>query len=266
MAFLGDGINFEGSLGDFSAYRMKGCDRIVFRLKGGASKMKIKTDPRMVNSRRTMSEFGVASQAASQVLKLVRHRMGWSTFGVQGALTARLMHLRRSDTRSEWGKRGILFSQNPKFLEGFPLSQGLSFDSCITSPIGVTQSRDTLSAQITIPELVPGFNLSLPEDRPQYRIVAELTTVPDFIFDPKTNRFSPQSISSQFDTSSAETGWYASRAGSPGTTLNLNLEVVPPNPHFGLMLTIGIQLGVMHDSSRVELVNKVGAAKILATG
>lgn len=264
MAFLGNGINFEGSLGDYSAYRMKGCDRIVIRLKGGTSKKRIKTDPRMVNQRRTMSEFGAASKAAADLVKMLVHRRGWSTFGVQGDLTARLMHLRRSDTQSEWGKRSILFSQNPSLLEGAPLSQGRAFDACITSPIAAALSRDTRAAQITIPELVPGFNLSLPEDRPQYRIVAELITVPDLIFNPKNNRFEHHRSYSHFDRSGAETDWYASRTGSPATTLNLNQEALPPDPHFGLILTIGIQLGVMHDSSSVELVNKVGAAKVIA--
>jgi len=264
MAFLSKGINFEGSLGDISAYRMKGSDRIVVRQKGGPSKKKIKTDPRMANSRRTMSEFGAASRASARVLKMLRHRHGWSTYGVQGALTAVLMHLRRTDTQSEWGKRGILFSRNPKVLEGFPLNLGPTFDNAITSPLRATLSREQLSAQIEIPALIPGVNLSLPEARPQYRLVAELTTVPDFIFTQAVNRFEPRSGYSYFDTTATETGWYSSRQGSPATTLHLNLDVVPPDQHFALMLTIGIQLGVRHESDGVELVKKVGAAKILA--
>ena len=264
MAFLSNGFNFEGTLGDFSAYRMKGSDRIIIRLKGGPSKKKIKTDPRMANSRRTMSEFGAASRASARVLKMLTHRQGWSTQGVQGALTAVLMHLRRADTQSEWGKRGILFSRNPKILEGFPLNQGTTFDTSINSPLRTTLSREHLSAQIEIPALIPGVNLSLPEARPQYRLVAQLTTVPDFIFAQANNRFEPQSGYSYFDSTRIETDWYTARQGSPATTLSLNLDVVPPDQHFALMLTIGIQLGVRHESDAVELVKKVGAAKILA--
>lgn len=265
MAFLIGGINFEGSLGDISAYRMKGSERTVVRLKGGPSKKKIKTDPRMVNTRRTMSEFGAASKAAARVSNMIKHRAGWSTQGVQGALTAVMMHLRRSDTQSTWGQRGILFSSNPKILEGFSLNGGKkTFNTCINSPMRATLSREGLSAQIEIPALIPGVNLTLPEDRPQYRLVAELITVPDFMFAQEQNRFDPMPGYSHFDTACIETGWYASRKGSPETTLDLNLDVVPPDEHFALMLSIGLQLGVKHDGDTVELVKKVGAAKILA--
>jgi hypothetical protein len=265
MAFLSSGIKFEGLLGDVSAYRMKGSDRIVVRMKGGASKKKIKTAASMVNTRRTMSEFGAASRASSRVLRMIKHRGGWSTHGVQGALTAVMMHLRRSDTESTWGQRGILFSRNPKLLEGFSLNKGeKTFDNCINSPIRATLSREGLSARIVIPALIPGVNLTLPEDRPQYRLVAELITVPDFIFVQEHNRFDPMSDYSYFDSVNIETDWYTSRNGSSEATLDLNLEVVPPNEHFGLMLTIGLQLGVKHEGDTVELVKKAGAAKVLA--
>jgi hypothetical protein len=264
MAFLSGGIHFEGSLGDLSAYRMKGSDKIIIRHKGGPSKKMIKKHPKMVNTRRTMSEFGAASKASARIIRMIAHRMGWSMYGVQGELTARLMHLRRSDTVSEWGKRGILFSRNPQILEGFALSHGVTFDASVTSPLHVAISRDTLSAQIDIPELIQGVNLTLPEDRPQFRIVAELITVPDFIFAQEHNQIAPRPGYTHYDTTRVETDWYASRQGSPATTLRLNLDVVPPDQHFGLMLCIGIQLGVMHDSTTVELVRHVGTAKVLA--
>ena len=44
MAFITDNMGIEGGIGNMSAYRMRGIDKMVVRTKGGATKAKIKTD------------------------------------------------------------------------------------------------------------------------------------------------------------------------------------------------------------------------------
>ena len=65
MATLDSLITFLGRLGNITAYRMKGCDKIILHTRGGAKKDSIKNDPRHSNQRRSYTEFGGRGTAIS---------------------------------------------------------------------------------------------------------------------------------------------------------------------------------------------------------
>src|SRR5262245_62742876 len=56
-------------------------------------------------------------------------------------------------------KRDFAFSKNPQLLNGFNLNRGVLFDSIIRNPVHGIISRDTLSATVEVPALLPGLNL-----------------------------------------------------------------------------------------------------------
>src|SRR5205085_685492 len=123
MAQMDSGFNFTGPLGNVSAYRMKGVDKVILRSKGGPTKERIKSDPRFRVTRLNNSEFGGRSKAS----KLIR-RMFWplqsvADFNLAGPLTALAKAIQAMDSISELGKRSILFSKNGQPLEGFNLNK-----------------------------------------------------------------------------------------------------------------------------------------------
>ncbi|MBL7746061.1 MAG: hypothetical protein JNM19_01430, partial [Chitinophagaceae bacterium] len=67
MAMLANGPGYTGSLGDLSAYRMQGVDRIVLRTKGGASRDRIRTHPNFVRTRENNQEWKACTMASRMV-------------------------------------------------------------------------------------------------------------------------------------------------------------------------------------------------------
>lgn len=60
MATLEGGIEFTGSVGMLSAYRMKGSDKIILRKKGGPKKKQVLTSQKFKRTRENMAEFSHA--------------------------------------------------------------------------------------------------------------------------------------------------------------------------------------------------------------
>ncbi len=58
MAKLASNLSFTGSLGNLSAYKMRGVEGTVVRIKGGATKKKIKEPPVFERTRELNAEFG----------------------------------------------------------------------------------------------------------------------------------------------------------------------------------------------------------------
>lgn len=72
MGKLTEEITFTGSVGNVSAYRMKGSDKIIFRKKGGGFSKTIKTSASCANIRKINAEFGGRSAAT----RLIRRAIG----------------------------------------------------------------------------------------------------------------------------------------------------------------------------------------------
>src|SRR5687767_13932272 len=129
MAKLDRGIEFVGSLGDFSAFRMRGVEGIVVRRKGGASKETIKTSKSFEKLRRNMSEFGGRSTAAKWICQMMHPLKALADYNINGPLNALMKAIQEADTESDIGKRKVLLTTDPRVLEGFSLNRQTIFDS-----------------------------------------------------------------------------------------------------------------------------------------
>ena len=52
---------FPVKLAGYSVYKMRGTEKTVVRLKGGASAEKMKTDPKLAGSSKQQTQFGASS-------------------------------------------------------------------------------------------------------------------------------------------------------------------------------------------------------------
>ena len=268
MAKLGSNFDFTGSLGPVSAYKMRGVEGTVLRRKGGASKEKIKTSPRMEGTRRGNSEFGGRATAGKWIRLLLHRQTPMADYNVTGAINALMMPIQKLDTVHPLGQRDVAISKNPWLLEGFSLNKEKGFDSFVRNPLTWSVSRESLSARIELPALLPGINLLAADKYPMYSIVASLGIVPDFFYAP--HGFQPSSREySQGNPgvfSDVNTDWYPTLQGSPAMPLELKLSGTPPDQSFSLLLSIGIRFGVMINANTVQQVKHEGAAKILGMG
>jgi hypothetical protein len=262
MAQLVSDIQFTGSFGQFSAYRMKGSGKIILRKKGGASKEKIQKDPRFEKTRKMNAEFGGRSVASKCIMVSLFPLKALADYNLSGPLNSLTRPVQAMDTESVVGKRSIYFTRHPKLLEGFSLNKRNPFDSIIRNPIACTLDKKNLSASIEIPALIPGINFFVPPGRHHmYSIIIVLAVIPDVIF--TENGYKPLSDKNSWYTISA---WHPTAAGSKSMTLDVNLHgrrlesaVVP----FSLMLCVGIRFGAMGMNEEVEQVKYAGAGKVV---
>lgn len=262
MARLLSDITFTGSLGNISAYKMKGSDKIILRTKGGASKEKIKKAKEFETTRRLNAEFGGRSVGSKYIMRSMFPLKALADYNFAGPLNALIKPIQSMDTESDYGKRNIYFTRQPKLLEGFSLNARNPFDSIVRNPVSCRLDKKNLSAGIDMPALIPGINFFVPPGRhPLYSFIIVLGIVPDIIF--SKHGYTPLASLEPVHAASA---WYPVSKGSPAATLEVRLEGAGLElsvPTFSLMLSIGIRFGTVGVGDAVEQVKYAGAAKVL---
>ena len=265
MAYLTE-LKFSGSLGDFTAYKMRGTDKTIIRRKGGADKETIRTSSRFATARLWMTEFGGCSTMGKEVRFMMSPMKALADYNFSGFVNKALKQIQKLDGVSALGRRAIRLSQYPELLQGFSLNKYTTFDSIVRIPVTCTIDRATGSARINLPKLVRDINFFPNSQHPAFSIVVCLGVVPDFTFNSNTGKYAPPKW---YDTmqgwNMVETPWYSSLKGSPAQTLEVMLNnTIPPDAGYSLQLTVGVQFGALHDNGAVKQVKRTGAAKILA--
>jgi hypothetical protein len=111
MAKLTGPFSFTGSLGDFSAYKMRGSDKTVLRLKWGPTKEDIKTKPQYDITRRNNREFDARSKGASAVQQVLQWLKPRGDYYLSGPLNGFMSKILKLDTEGEYGRRSMLLSR-----------------------------------------------------------------------------------------------------------------------------------------------------------
>jgi hypothetical protein len=262
MAKLIPGINFTGSLGNLSAYKMRGSDEIILRKKGGATKRRIKNDREFELTRRNNVEFSGRSTASKYLMRMLHPLKALSDYNIAGPLNALMKPIQELDTTSAFGERHVILSKNPGIVEGFSLNRQTLFESIVRAPITCSISRETLSAEVVIPALMPDINFKPRAQYPMYSFQVALGIVPDLFF--STGGYQPShpdfaKLSPYFQASA----WLPTLRGAEATTISLQLTTVLPNNDFTTMLSIGIRYGGVTGLGLIEQVKYAGAAKIV---
>jgi hypothetical protein len=266
MPFLEGGVLFTGKLDILSAYRMRGCSKIVVRRKGGPNPDHIKKGANFANTRHTMSEFGGCSRMGKHVRMTMYAIRMLSDNNFGSDINSVMRQVQLQDGTSDKGRRNILLSEHARILEGYPLNkEHPTFDSVIRNPVYYTLDRATRTAQVDIPALVRGINYFPQNNHALFRIKVTLGIAPDMRYDARTKEYEPPRwFDVGFDTVTASTEWSPSLEGMDATTLSLAVDDLPPEEGWTLILSIGIQYGALHVGGSVKEVKRFGAAKILA--
>jgi hypothetical protein len=264
MAYL-HGLQITGRLGELSAYKRWDSDKIIIRRKGGGSKEKLMTSKRCEPNRKNMSEFGGRQKMAAGVRKAMWPQRQLADYNFIGSINALVMPTQALDNPSIKGKRSIRLSADPRILEGFSLNEKTTFDMIVQTAVHGQLERNTRSATIALPELLPGINFTPRTHHPLFCIQAVLGLAPDIIFDEHHNRYEQPAWYNSPHLVTVTTPWYPTIKGAPATTLDLTLNFTPPEENYTLILSIGICFGHPGRKAEVEQAVRTGAAKILLT-
>jgi hypothetical protein len=266
MPFLEGPFAFTGTLDQFSAYRMRGIDKIVVRRKGGPSAEKVKTSPSFKNTRHTMSEFGGCSRHGSYVRMAMLQIRHLSDYNFGSDINSILRQVQLRDGTGEWGRRRITLSEHTRMLEGFStMRKAPSFDSIVRTPVYYTMDRANRSARIEIPELMRDINYFPQNNHAMFRLTVTLGIVPDVAFDVPAKEYLPPAwYDRAYYSKSISTMWNPSLEGMESTILEVAMDALPPDDRWTLMLSIGIEYGAFREYGEIKAVPSVGAAKVLA--
>jgi hypothetical protein len=261
MAKLEGNLQFTGTLDKLSFYKMRGCDKIVVRKKGGPTRKQIKHSTQFEHTRRNNKEFGGRAKAAQQIKRGLNPLLFLADYNITGPLNALLRPVQKMDSSSEWGKRNILLSKNPRLLEGFTLNRQYLLDSILRTPVSYTKQEEQVI--FAIPAMVPGINFMPPGNYPWYQFIAVAALVPDIYYKDDVDGYSPKDNSYGYTLETADTDWLPVNTHAAATQLILKgLPATRPDDH-SILLAIGISFGAMQGAA-IQPVKYVGGAKVLA--
>jgi hypothetical protein len=262
---IGEGL--RGSLGDLSFYKMRGVEDTIVRTKGGFTKERIKTDPKLERLRLAESEFGGRAKAGKYIMQALMFQKPMADYNIAGPLTKLLLPVQELASEGPLGKRGILLSMYPHVIKGFSLNKNNTLDTVIRYPLTCSLSRETASAIVNIPELVPDINFFVPAPvkYPYYRICISLGLVPDVVY--KESGYMPTHVDyMDIKPRAVYTEWFPRLQGSPAQVLTVQYERLPPDTHFTLLLAAGIEYGELLGVNNIQRAPYVGCAKVLEVG
>lgn len=262
MAQLESDFTFTGPIGNLSAYRMRGVDKIILRKKGGASRQRIQTEPRFERTRLNNSEFSGRAQGVRWMMSALRPLKPVIDHNICGKINKLMKHVQDHDEVSRFGTRTILLSRHGALLEGFSLNRRAVFEDYVRTTLRHSINRETLTARIDVPELVPGLNFFLPQNHPFFSVRAVLSVVPDLYWTDRGYQPLPAEFPRIFPAT-ASNPWLPVNQGLPATTLELNFNVVPPDNNYALVLSVGICFAFPSEGD-IKDIPHAGCGKVLA--
>jgi hypothetical protein len=262
MSKIKSTIPLVGKVDNLSAYKMKGIEDIVIRRRGGASKNKIQTSPTFERTRENYTEFGGVAKAASNVrwaLAYVRHLADHNITPILNAL-CKIIQLR--DTVRPRGQRTILFSQCRFLLEGFNLNKHHPFDSVVRYPVHCSINRETGTAVVQLPNLLPGVNMILPWKYPMFRFIVAMGVIDD-----REYNYEHPAPSAATCVLPLYTEWQMAQQIYAGDSIELKLnDTKPLTDAQTIVVSVGIEMGMPMSTELICPVKYAGCAKLITTG
>jgi hypothetical protein len=264
MPLLTGALQFTGTLDGFSAYRMRGSDKIIIRRKGGPERQQIKQHENFAITRRQNEEWKACVAACGLLNRSLFPLRHLSDYNYTGTLTGLCKSIQKDDVASPLGKRNILLSQHYYKLEGFSLNKTYTLESFIKHPLQYELDKNNATAVVHWPDLVPGINLVNRNQHPLYRLVMVLGAVPDMVFTEDRKMYIP--VAEEVFPSVSVTDWHTAKQTLLAGMLTASLPQVAGAAGYTLMLAVGIEFGVPVSNTEVRPIKRDGAAKVIRMG
>ena len=267
MARLKGNLQFTGSLGDISAYTMRGSDKVILRTKGGASKEKIKKAACFARTRELNDEWIGCTKAGKGIRLAIHPIKHMADYNISGPLNAIAKKVQTLDAVNPKGSRIISLSKYKEILVGFNLNNQNLFDGVVRTPLIHSLSRNPCVATIGLPTLIPQINFQNRYHRPLFRFVAALGIVSNMVYSGDYAVYKPLHAEVHGQYVSETTDWNSTLVTFKNQTLDLHFgENITLNESDLLILSIGVEFGNPLDGTVVEPIKYSGSAKIIAIG
>lgn len=265
MAYLTGMHTYTGSVGDASAYRMHGTEKIILRQKGGPSKSRIKHHPNFEMTRRNNEEWKACIMAAKNIALAVYPLKLLADYNYSGQLNGICKSIQLLDSQQEKGKRSVLLSQGQYMLEGFSFCKYNLFESVLRCPVSVNIDSHAGTALVEWPLLEPGINLYNPKQQPMYRLVTVLAAVADLEYDEERKLYN-KTITDLPASKIIKSDWYTWKQRREAEAVELSLPNWANPQGCALIVGAGIEFGIPVNPTEVKTVKYASTARIIKMG
>lgn len=265
MAKLIGEFQFEGSIGNLSAYKRKDSDKIILRTKGGPSKRRIKTAPEFAVVRLYNLEWNGCAKMSAAIRNATNGIRRLSDYNTSTKLNTLNKILQKTDNEHPLGERALYLSQNKEMLVGFNLNKNTLLDSVFSARVKVAIDRDAMRLTLHIPKLIPDVNIKQYGRNSYYRLIVTLGVVSDMVCEVENKNYVPLHNAMHGVCNTFLTNWHAVHQEAPEQTIMHSLvysEKLTENE--SLVVGFGIEYGNPLSDTVISLTKNAGFAKIIA--
>jgi hypothetical protein len=193
MAIQKGPLKYVGTLGEVRHFKIKGNKGYFAGLKGGPSAEQIASDPAFVRTRENMNEFGGSAIAGkslrTSIAGLIRNN---GDSQVTGRITAIMKKINLEDGSEVRGRRAILVTVAPQYLEGFEFNKFTSLNGAFNAPYTITPTAARDSSTLDIPSFNPLDRMFVPAGATHFKIINAITVLSDFEYNSTTGVYEPK--------------------------------------------------------------------------
>lgn len=268
MAKLKGAIQLTGSLGELSFYTMRGCEGVVVRRKGGATKAQIRNDASCEMVRLINSEWGGVAKMGAAIHLTMRYLTRLSDYNSSGALNAIAKKIQKSDTCYKLGERPVQLSLQRAMIAGFSFHKSHPFSGVVKVIPEWEIDRSQRTAVVKLPDIIPALHLYNFTRLPFFRFDVHLGVVSDLFYDKVSKKYHPVDEAAHESHVSLSTPWFTESDTISAQELRLTL----PDSYgkYGemtsLVLGIGIEFGSVGPKGVPQAEKYAGSAVILGLG
>lgn len=255
-----------GGFGNASFYTRRGSDKVIARMKGGASKNKIKTSPKFEGFRLQQKEWKGCTRFAS-VLRYAfggLHRL--ADYNLTPVLNGFAKNLQKTDTINENGKRSIQLSGLGYTLENFNFNRQYPFNSVLKVMVRASIDRASGSATVVVPRINTDTDVLNVQRLPYFRLIVSLGVVSDVTWDETAGEFRATEPEGHGVSEVLTTDWVPAENILTEQTLSVQLDE-DTRAHItnqcSLILSMAIEFGKVGFTGEPVEVKYAGSGKVL---
>lgn len=270
MAIVKGFLQMTGSIRGVSFYTMTGSDQVIMRTKGGPRKNRIAKGAEFEKLRKHQDEWGGCVQFARGVRRAVDEVYRLADYNLSPPWTGMGKNLIKMDKVSEVGQRQLRISEYKEALEGFNFNKKYPFNTILRTLPVVELDCKRMQAIVKFPRINTDFDLLNIQRLPYFRLILVLGTVSDMLYSPdRLNKYNPTNERLHGMSVSTTTEWFSSNDIIPTQILNVRFSenmLTLVTDELTVLLSIGIEFGMVGLGGSINEVKRAGCAKILSVG
>lgn len=221
-------VRYSGTMGGVRHFKIKGLQGDFAGLVGGPTAEQIATDPAFRRTRENMNEFGGSATAGkslrASIAGLIRNN---GDSQVTGRITAIMKKINLEDGSEARGRRAILVTAAPQYLDGFEFNKFTSLNGAFNAPYTITPTAARDGSTLDIPSFNPLDRMYIPSGATHFKIINAIAVLSDFEYNATTGIYEPKDGTTNGLTDIKDSGYLPVNAIVPAINV---VSTLPGSP------------------------------------